>query len=192
MLRKSDHSGESGMGTSSMRWQSVNYRRRVFASWLIRPERSCRMLTDWGPYWNDCPGRSAPLRDHPPKALIGGRPRSALQLPRGLPRPQHLRKNGPPFDAACWDCPYPCQRSNSWYGSAQSWTLASQRRNETSNRALHVMKNHRSGFGLYVIEPANAAALASEVGNRKPRLSRPILRGQILAQRRRTRSKSQR
>jgi hypothetical protein len=43
-------------------------------------------------FWYVC--LSSRSSAHPPKALIGSRPRSVLQLPRGLPRPRRLRRNG--------------------------------------------------------------------------------------------------
>ena len=137
MLRKSGHSAQCGRATSSVQSKSANCRRCVLTIGVIRPEPSCRPLMDR----SLCSGRSASLRDHPPKAQIGDRPPSAFQLPRGLPRPRRLRKKVLPSDAVCWDCPsFPPLTACKWYGSEQSWARTSRRRNETGNRAIRRSK----------------------------------------------------
>jgi hypothetical protein len=95
------------MATPSMQSKSANYRRCVLTIGLTRPDPSFLPGADGS---SPCSGRSASLRDHPPKAVIGGRPRTAFQLLREVPRPR-LRKNVLPCDAVCWDYPsYPVKR----------------------------------------------------------------------------------
>ena len=147
MLGKSGHSTECEMVTSSMQSKSANYRRCVLTIGLTRPEPSFLPAADGS---SPCSGRSASLRDHPPKAVIGGRPRTAFQLLRGVPRPR-LRKNVLPCDAVCWDAvcwdypSYPVKRRAD--GTVPHKVGSDSRRRCDPS----LWKNHRPGFGNFEV-----------------------------------------